>query len=271
MKTSPLFAAAAFAVAGSLLTTPCKAVADEQLYGITFDNQLLKIDETTGAMSAVGPTGIVMNAMGLRTFNGELHALDQIHDQLVVLNPNDASVVRTVPVTGPDVFSEGDVAISPGGSGYYIDAPGNFFSLDFTTGVSTLIAANLPFNIEGMAFSPGGTLYAIDNKGDLYTVNPATGATNLLFDTGMDGGYGGLDFRSDGQMFGALGGTLFSIDLINNTAAQIGLDSGFNITGLAFLPALPEPSSAVIGAAAVSMLSLRRRKRPARVSDSDAG
>src|SRR5262249_24274424 len=104
----------------------------ETLFGITYDDKLLRIDSATGATTPVGTMAITnTQAMGIRSYNGELYVLDQGNDQLIVIDPNTAATVRTVAVTGNSnsgqgVFSEGDFAIDAAGNGFYNESNSPF-------------------------------------------------------------------------------------------------------------------------------------------------
>lgn len=96
--------------------------------------------------------------------------------------------------------------LSLGGIG--VPASGQLFTINPTTGASTLVANLSQFlNVEGdIAFDPTtGVLYAVDGMGPLYTVNTSTGVVTLVGNLPADlpGGadYSGLGFDNSGQLY----------------------------------------------------------------------
>jgi len=243
-----------------MILLPQAVRAQQVLYGVTFDtSQLIRINTATGAGTAVGTMSFQAFALGISTFNGELFVLDQTNDQLIVVNPNNASTVRTIHVTD-DVFSEGDFEIRPSdGKGYYTESNGPFSTVNITTGAATLINGGVPFNIDGLAFNSAGTLYALQTGGSLYTMDPNTGNTTLIGGSNAGAITGGMDFRSDGVLFGAAGDQLFTINPATGAETPIG-NIGFQVSGLTFFN-VPEPATGLCGAVGAIVMLARRSKR----------
>jgi hypothetical protein len=242
------------------------AGAQQVLYGVTFDEELLVINPATGAGTLVGTIGdgAEVEAMGIATYNGELFVLDQIGDRLIVVNPLTGGTVRTVAVTDPfglfGVYSEGDFEIAANGSAYYTESESRFNRLDLQTGVATQISNAVPSNIDGLALTPGGTMYAYQTGGQLYTIDPATGATTTVGPLNQIAGvYAGMEHQAvDNKLLTAIDSTLYTIDPATGAATVVGPIGFDKVSGLTFAN-VPEPATGAL--ACGTLLLAKRRKR----------
>jgi hypothetical protein len=223
----------------------------ETLYGITFDQQLITIDTTTGAGTLVGPLDSTMNGFGLAVQSGKLYTYDQVAYRIRQLDPDTGHTLATIDI-GLDQDGEGDLAFRSDGIGFL--ANGAFFRFDITVPSSTIVNHGIGgFILDGLAFDGSDVLYGISSSGGnitispkLYTIDAATGDCTLVGDTFLPGNNdtGGLAFAWDGTIYVALsygsGSRLYTIDQASGAATLVG-EIGFpEVSGITFLgPNLP--------------------------------
>jgi WD40 repeat protein len=121
-------------------------------------------------------------------------------------------------------------------------AASSLYTINSTTGATTLVGA-IGFNgVGSLAFSPAGTLYAIaGNSGSavnhqLITINTTTGAGTLVGLTGEADNITDISFRSDGVLFAMSGNAgLYSVSTTTGVATLLGTGPGIDSGGgLAF-------------------------------------
>ena len=251
---------------GSLLTSSLTAAPI--LYGITFDEELIRINTTTGAGTLVGNLSSTMASFGLGTRNNELYTFDQTADLIRQLSPTTAATLNSFNV-GITTVGEGGLAFRSDGLGFLSQGGGGgFWSFSLSTLTSSLITSVQAPTMDGLDFSPTDVLYGLSQETyNLYTINVATGATTLIGATGLTAatGFGGLAFRGDGVLFAIQGLDLYTINTATGVATLIG-NSGFDkISGLTFLDveasSVPEPGSAMLlvcGAALLLVIGKRK-------------
>lgn len=241
------------------------------LFGITYDETLIRIDTASGAGTLVGNLSSRMEAFGLGTRNNRLYAFDQNADLIRELSPVDASTLNSYDV-GISTFGEGGLAFSPDGTGYLTQGGlGQMWSFNLDTLSSTFIGRRLLPTFDGLDFSPSGVLYGISQFSlRLYTLDITNGDASLIGETGLDrqGRFlAGLAFRPDGVLYAAQGANLYTIDIATGLATFVGSTGFDKISGLTFIevddPAseLPEPATAMLCLSGGVLLLYRRIRR----------
>jgi hypothetical protein len=142
-------------------------------------------------------------------------------------------------------------------------APGfansSLYTINPSTGASTLIGVITTAIVTDLAIDPSGSLFAWDlTDGGLMTVNTTTGAGTLVGLTGQPQ-ITGLTFDPSGNLFGGFS-SLYSVNKATGSTTLIG-PLGSNVYGLAF--AVPEPSSLLLslgGFVLIGALTLRVRR-----------
>lgn len=262
-----LCAVFALGIAGS-------ANAAEILYGITFGNQLIRIDTATGIGTLVGPLDTPMAAFGLGTRVGRLYTFDQTADRIRELDPNTGATITTIDIGVGNLIGEGSLTFRNDGIGFMSRSSGgvgDLFSFDITVPSSTAITppGGLVPSMDGMDFSPGGLLYGLSqDTSALHTIDQATGATTLIGDTGLDdtNTLSGLAFRSNGALFAEISDALYTLDPATGLATLVGLIGFSDVSGLTFLSVtqVPEPPTSALfstGLSGLAALARRRRRR----------
>jgi hypothetical protein len=188
--------------------------------------------------------------------------------------------------TGLASIGEGDLAFQPStgvlyGVQAFVGGIETLFTVNSTTGAATIVGSIGQVTDFGdysaLAFESTGTLYTINNEAIvnghvtslLDTLDPNTGAISsrvpLSVSLGNSVGLAfdpvtGTAYVADGDL-----GTnnLYTLDTTTGVLTLVGpLGVPYGLSGLAFVP-VPEPSSpalATIAAAALSLISCRRRR-----------
>lgn len=259
--------------------------ARADLMAVTFGNELIRIDATTGAGTLIGSIGSgLIGPIGLGFRGQDLYTYDQVLELLLQLDPTTGAVLDSINLGIDNLAGEGALDFRSDGVGFLSSASGNvgqLYRFEVSPPGSTPITAPGGFipAMDGLAFDSAGVLYGLSQSttvtGDssLYIVDPTTGATTLVGSLGLslDFRLGGLTFDTDGALYAALSGPddepsfLYRVDKSTGAATLVG-EIGFDgVSGLATspggAPAVPEPSSLVLaGLGAAGLLGCRVRQ-----------
>ncbi len=253
----------------------------DTMYGITFSNQLITINTTTGAGTLVGNLDTNMEGYGLAASNGNLYAYDQTAEVIRQIDPATDHTLATINIGTPSLVGEGDLAFRSDGTGFLETAAGpsgaGLYTFNLSPPSSSFLGSSIA--VDGLAFNGGDILYAMsqgltDGGSKLYTANQSTGALSLVgsLNTASAPGeiLGGLTFGSDGTLFGELSdgsttSTLVTIDSVTGQATVVGNIGFDNVSGIAFLSSatssVPETSSVLLlGTCIIGAIGLRFRR-----------
>jgi uncharacterized repeat protein (TIGR01451 family) len=210
------------------------------------------LNTTTGAVTQIGILAFGTDAAGRDPLSGNFFYVSTGGStiQIAEWNPNDgvSTVINSsVPVAGPVA----QAAFRDDGTFFITDDLGNLYSIDSTTGDSTLkgtIYANgslLATGTGDMAFGPDDTLY-LDCAGILYSipnagVNSATGSGSMI--TATEIGPSGtanlqIAFGQNGVLYGTANsnGQLYTLNTSTGAATAVGSPSGLGLNDLASIP-----------------------------------
>ena len=177
------------------------------LYWVTFGDQLITIDTTTGAGTLVGSLDTGMAAFGLSDRAGALYTFDQTADVVVQLDPATGASLATFNI-GVTTVGEGGIAFRSDGIGFLSRSAGStgiLWDFDITGPSNNLVDSSLNPSMDGLDFDGSDVLFGLSqSSGDLYTINQTTGVTTFIGDPGVSAsGLGGLTFSDGGVLFAA--------------------------------------------------------------------
>ena len=219
------------------------------LYGVSSDSRLYTINQSSGAAAVIG------SAKDFK-LNGKSFGFDfnPVPDRIRVTSDAGQNL-RLHPVTGALVFTDGNLAYDVGdpNAGAKPNVVGSAYTNSFSGTLTT-------------------TLYDIDSALDILVIqNPPNVGTlttvgKLGFDTSDLVGFDIFFFGN--QAFASLtavGGlsSLFSINLVNGAATQIGqIGNGLQIADIA-IQQVPEPGTiSLLAIALLGSIAIRSRRRP---------
>ena len=230
------------------------------LFGITFlQNQLIRIDTTTGEGTLVGAIGATESGYGLTTYNGGLYTFNPNTNTIDQLSMVDGRVLSSTDIGVTGLAGEGDVVIREDGTGFLASAfdPSGapthpLYRFDLTAGTSVELTGTT-VALDGLALDSNTpqTLYAL-GQGDsgaadpatvdteLYSVDQATGILTPVGPIGVpqNSPVAGLTFSPDGTLYAAIDDKLYTINTGTGAATIVDADTpdfSFNsVSGLAF-------------------------------------
>ena len=206
------------------------------LYALDANGELETINTSTGAVSAIGNTGLKPTVFsGLTT--GALFAVDQ-NWVLWSINPSTAAVSEIGPL------ENGQAPLPPRGTYGYADSlSGDSNSLYFT--------------LDLWQASPGDVL-----PSSLYQIDPQTGAVRLVGLTGQEDIAGSVDIG--GTLFGftgdfALPHEIVALNTLTGAASLVAAaPTGFTLYGAAAQTQTPEPAMiSLVGLGLLAVCSWR--------------
>jgi hypothetical protein len=210
-------------------------------------NSLIDIDPATGTaefratIGAFGPVteierrddGVLFGATGGGSSN--IITIDPVTGAETLVGMYPFGAVQGLEFVGTTLY------------GTYIPSPGDPSQLvivDQTTAALTPVGATGFGNIGGLAYDVGtGTMFGVTSGGgasQLVTINLSTGAGALVGPVGFDD-VSALEFRSDGTLYGGVGGnsadagSLITIDKATGHGTLVGPTGFPALSGLAFL------------------------------------
>ena len=248
----------AFSAAPALAQTGLFGIGE---FGTGLPQSLYAINETTGAASVIGSTGLVdaidlaFDASGNRlvalTAGGDRYAINARTGQATLI----ADIVDFIP--------EGALAINAAGSLYTTSFDDLFVASE--TGSFSLVGASgltNAYDVSGLAFVNNRLFGFATNGSDsdaLVSYNPATGAAAVVGINAITASesLGGLAWSFAGtDVFATNGSGLFRISTIDGSALSIGSHGIQGVSGIAYIPS-PSAGLALFGGAC--LISRRRR------------
>jgi hypothetical protein len=247
-----------FSLLGEILISIDVRPATGELYGLSNQNNIYKLNPTTGASSQVGSTLPVAAGVSLRSLD-----FNPTVDRIRLLGTGGtANNLRAHPDTGALVATDGTLTFATG---------------DANQGDTPAIMNGAYTN--SLAGATTTTLYDLDAENDvLVTQTPANNGTlqtvgPIGFNLATSGGFTGFDISgASGTAFlvgnNLLGGltanALYTVNLSTGAATSLGAVTGVNgsFRDLAVAP-VPEPgtiATLAVGLTCVAVFARRRRR-----------
>ncbi|MDQ2985141.1 MAG: hypothetical protein M3R13_00285 [Armatimonadota bacterium] len=246
MKKSLFYAA----FAAMLLTPPAFS---EEIGGVSFANtQLTVIDSNTGAGVSAGNLDVQgwnsLESVGA-TFYGTTFGSGNLYSW------NFGSFVTTFIATIGDTRG-----LAWDGSTMWGVQNGNddLVTIDLGTGAVTPIGSIGFTGVQAIAVDAGGNLFGWDINTGLLTINSATGQGTDVSTAGGTGDIQGMDFATDGTLYGARE-QLYTINTGTGAFTAVGGGGYTDIRGIA-TNVVPEPATLVCVAGMLLALAHSRRR-----------
>lgn len=257
-----------FSLTVLLICMPAPLSAGVVLFG--FDettDQLISIDGSTGAGTAIGPTGLGTIADFAIDSSGQIFASNYAADELISIDRN-TGAVTTIGSYGPFANVVG-LAFDSVGNLYGIDdGTDQILQINTSTGAASALSTLSITDVSGLTFDATDTLYATDSHaGNLLTLDPNTGSHSIVGSYGVAGGsITSITFDSAGTLYGTDRGatdSLYTISTSTGAATAVGPFGFASVNSIAFDSAsVPEPTSAaLLAAGGICGLCLRRRRK----------
>jgi len=266
------------AIAGLMLSAAgcVSSACASQLFGVGFDQPtaLYSIDQSTGALTALGPTGFA-NVADLTSdpLTNTLYGVDANGNQLLKMDTKTGQATRAAILDS--VSPIGSIAFDPVSRQLYGNTVVGFggathdtlYRIDPVSGHTTLIGALGSFvQVFALGFDQHGTLFGISNQSnELIRIDTATGQGTLIPGAPPLPFQGSFDIASrpeDNTMFlaNSLNASLYILDTTTASLTLAGpYGSQTNIVGLAFLSSVPEPFAVDVLVAGLVILLIARR------------
>jgi len=219
------------------------------------DDQLYRIDLTTGVATAIGPVGFNdTEGLTFHPFSGVLYGIDDDTDQLITIDVETGAGTAVGPLnvlfTDMGLTFDRDLNLWMS-----TDIPEDFYAIDSNTGAATAIG-NQGQDVTGLAAAADGTIYGLggDHTNNTVTINTATGvATPVGPLVNVDVADGGIDFDAAGTLWGLEDqGTIFTINLLTGEATVVATTAtGFE--GLA-IPHAPSVGGEILSANTLTLI-----------------
>jgi streptogramin lyase len=210
------------------------------LYLSTTNNNLVRVNISTGAATLVGPIGfkeVYGMAFGP---NGVLYGMSDATDQIFSISRTTGHGTLlssfankgVVGVNGSSFPTEA-IPANPGVTIFASDVTGNLFTVNSASG-QTHVIGHMARVMYDIAFDKSGHLYGIDSANELWNINPSTAAISFIGSLKVSDNINSLIVGPDGNLYAA-GHDLYKIVLSSRLFYDQGRLGGYASAGdLAF-------------------------------------
>ena len=256
-----------------LATLPSTLLAQGRLIAVDSSRALSEINMLTGAKTSIGTVSANAGTTGGLAFDrgtGIVYLTSTSNDSLYTLNLATGTATLVGAYGDAAVVMHGLEFHQGNGLLYGVSSHNNgLYSISTVTGTATLIGTSTLTSFTNLGYdSDTNIMYATNSGADsFYRMNIATGATTLIGPLSGPTNPNGVAYNFDNQtMYMVDNNTdnLYTINLNTGAATFVGSNGAGNLLGLAYVTAIPEPSTVVLisGAVVIGYLGTRRwRKR----------
>jgi predicted alpha/beta superfamily hydrolase len=195
-------------------------------------SQLLSVNHTTGAATAIGATGTTaVRGLAIHPVTKEFYSTVPNSNGTTTLYRLSSQNGEALTLTTIYVNQLLGIAFKPDGTLFGVTAAGQLYRINTINGLETPIGASTGIPYFGLSFNPTtNKLYASTNQLDrIYIIDSNTGSAKLLGATGLGGIVPGIAFGPEGALFGITSTNNFiRIDTTNATGTLIG-PTGFTL------------------------------------------
>jgi hypothetical protein len=222
----------------SAASNVASAATQGDVYGLTNDGKVERIDTATAAATQVGTLAFGTAAGDTDPTSGRIYYVEQNTStpRVAVWDPttNTNTTLATISVSGPVMRA----AFNKQGVLYVTAGNGDLYTVDTTTGAAMFVGtiqyngSPLPAPSGDMAFGADGSLY-LDENSDLFKIDVNTLSATYV---GNNGNIGNVQvaFGTDGLLYGAVAdGSLYRVDTATGAATLVGNTDVYQIGDLA--------------------------------------
>ena len=246
----------------------------------TVTDSLYDLDPVTGLATLIaGINPGIASGTGATFLDGTLYATDIFGAGANLFGSIDEGTGAYTGINNQDGSGNWHALASDESSGimYTVDFTGQVLKSVTAAGVVTTIGTGVGFSARGMAYDDGnGILYAAESDGGLYTIDVVAGTSSFVGNLGVSGFLMGLAYDEDNDTLYFVGtgtgpSSLYTVSVNTGVAALVGAVGVNGMDGLAWIsdnpggppPPVdaPEPWTALLLAAGIAGVSVRRGKR----------
>lgn len=249
--------------------------AQGRLIAVDSSRALYEINMTNGAKTQIGTVSANASTTGGLAVNpntGVIYLTSTGNDSLFTLDIATGNATLVGAYGDAAVVMHGLEYHNTNGTLYGVSSHNNgLYSINILTGAATLIGTSGLTSFSNLGYNSDTNVMYSTNSGtdSFYTMNVATGGTTLIGALSGPTNPNGLAYNFDNQTMYLVDNTtdnLYTINLNTGAATLIGSTGTGNLLGLAYVAAIPEPSTILLlsGSVAGVLLTYRMRRRSPR-------
>ncbi len=260
------------------LLVPSLVLGQGRMIAVDSSRALYEIDITTGAKTLIGTVSSNAGTTGGLAYdrtNGIVYLTSTSLDSVFTLDlvTGTATLIGAYDPSVPAIVMHGLEYDDSTGILYGVSSHNNgLYNIDKTTGAATLIGTSSLTSFSNLGYNSDTNVMYSTNSGtdSFYLMDRSTGGVTLIGALSGPTNPNGLAYNPDNQTMYLVDNTtdfLYTIDLATGAATQVGSTGTGNLLGLAYISAIPEPSTILLtGIGFAAMFGCWKRRRRQRKS-----